>query len=576
MGVKDRDIERFLDLEADTESENDDDEEDEYDGDFLDDSDEDPAPFNYSASRVALLLEHERTHSDEEWDALLARARQRAAAQPTHWQHFAEDLEYPSRPLLLWRVAVKPGHEEEVTYRLFNRIIQADATYSTVASVIGSPCRPGWIAVEAPSLEDVQALCHNALNIYPRQIYAIDADATRTWHHEPPMYTPPAGSWVRLRRYPYKNDLAYVISFDIRRWEASILVVPRLVYKSTHKRKRPRAIRPAPALFDIYEAKKWCGEDSVEKRNQVFLFQGKIFEDGYLRLETSDFYFEEAKPATSELSRFESSILVSKASLERGYEQAAARRIVIGNHVKVISGELQGALGVVENILNDEATVELDDIDSKANLSLAVLRTDMRIGDEVVVIAGSNIGMSGWIISTSSDNLQIYVHKLAKEISAAKHEVTWTASLHSPEGGRVGVEVRTKFGPDPHKKILGRHVRVVNVGSEWKGYNGIIKSSLENDEVLVELEATMKQQRIALRNLIFIKAPKTMPPGSSTELVALSAESPLVPSSSSTTPRKVSDKPSSSSTIPHPVQELYSRPPNFCSNFRKQPSAWQQ
>ncbi|KAG5649102.1 hypothetical protein H0H81_006291, partial [Sphagnurus paluster] len=68
----------------------------------------------------------------------------------------------------------------------------------------------------------------------------------------------------------------------------------------------------------------------------------------------------------------------------------------------------------------------------------------------------------------------------------------------------MGVKMRTRFGRDPLKKYIGRHVQIVNAGSSWKGYKGVIKSSTDSETVLVELHATMKQEAIPFKNLRFL------------------------------------------------------------------------
>ncbi|KAG5649101.1 hypothetical protein H0H81_006290, partial [Sphagnurus paluster] len=215
----------------------------------------------------------------------------------------------------------------------------------------------------------------------------------------------------------YASTLAYVRDFDERLWVVSVFVVPRITYRELSKGKRPRGVlAPTPALFDEYEAKKHCGEASVEVRNQTRLFRNHLFEDGYLSLRTQKFYSEEVIPTGKEISMFENSKVIPREMILRGLERAAMRRVTVGDPVKIISGELRGALGNIKSLSDREANVKIQDEDVTVSIPLEALRKDMRIGDEVLVTGGALIGLTGWVVSVDGEALQIYVRKLAKQV----------------------------------------------------------------------------------------------------------------------------------------------------------------
>ncbi|KAG5634594.1 hypothetical protein H0H81_001444 [Sphagnurus paluster] len=548
-------------------------------GDFLQDSEEsEPTSLDRGASRHLLRLEHERAHTEQDWDALLERALERSGADSLAIYKTLNDKnpdEHDLQPLKMWRVAVKPGHEEEAAFRIFNKILWAGADRSTITSATGSASRPGWVSIESPSLAEVQAVCADMFNIFPTQIYAIDPEDARRWHREPRLYTPTPQSWIRLRQKPYHGDLAYVRDFDERLWEVSVFVVPRITYQELGQGKRPRSTQPPAALFDEHEARKRWGDDAVERRNQTCAFHQNLFEDGYLCLETKEFFAEEGVPTRTEILRFEACSVIPREFLEKSLQVAAMRCVKLGDRVKVISGELKGALGVIQGMANGEADIELEDVRICATIPLDALSKDLRIGDDVAVISGPHVGLRGWIVWVEAEMLKIYVSKLAKEFDLMSHQVLWSERAHGAEGGRVGVERRTRFAADPLKKYLGRNVLVVNKGTRWKGYQGILKSSLEGDKVQVELHATMKREAIPLKNIKFIMAPKpgvqgvslSDLPSSATTLPAYLMNStpvnaPVVPATPLAGP---------SHTVSSPAWDPSSRTPNLRSNFPYNP-----
>ncbi|KAG5633539.1 hypothetical protein H0H81_007006 [Sphagnurus paluster] len=157
---------------------------------------------------------------------------------------------------------------------------------------------------------------------------------------------------------------------------------------------------------------------------------------------------------------FEKSKVIPRKMILRGLERAAMPCVTVGDPVKIISGELRGALGNIKSLSDREANVKIQDEDVTVSIPLEALRKDMRIGDEVLVTGGALIGLTGWVVSVDGEALQIYVRKLAKQFSVISHQVIC--------------------------------------------YKGVIKSSTDSETVLVELQATMKQEAIPFKNLRFL------------------------------------------------------------------------
>ncbi|KAF8069280.1 hypothetical protein FPV67DRAFT_1414891, partial [Lyophyllum atratum] len=336
----------------------------------------------------------------------------------------------------LWRVAVKPGCEETTTFVLMEKIIRGGPPW-TIASIVGRVSRPGWIVIEAANPSDVQVVCRGVMNVFSEQIQVVEPEDGPACLKERISFTPQAHSWVRLKRYPYRGDLAYVRA--IAGSKISVLVVPRLDLerhrsKPPAKRQRARSSRPDQGLLDVEKARTICGEKALTVRNQVIIFKRQIYQDGYLCLETDVFYPEEAIPTPEELVLFNRSS-IPKDFLQRTLELMGSRRLCVGDPVKVIEGEAQGAVGTVTSIIGEAAVIRLSLDDLELALPTTVLRKYMRVGDTVVVVVGPLTGVTGLVTSIMGEMLVFYNHKTAEEVSPFRR--LRKAVSHTSLGGNL-------------------------------------------------------------------------------------------------------------------------------------------
>ncbi|KAF5378194.1 hypothetical protein D9615_007593 [Tricholomella constricta] len=538
------DVRQFLSLEAavdDSESE------DEYDEEEQDDffqHDCEPIAGDKSRSHQLLLRETTRVEGDTEWDSLLDRARSRAQTYTPHLRSSLPNSEaFPSITMgeaRLWRVAVKPGREEATAFLLMEKIIRAGEQDQGIKSIIGRVSRPGWIVVEANSASDVRELCQGVTDVFGKQIHVIEPEDGPSCLKEANLFTPATPSWIRLTKQPYRGDLAYVNEVGVG--EADVLVVPRLKLQRRSsaghaKRKRGSTIsaqpgqkkstRPEQALFDHEKVREIFGDKAVQRKNQTYVFKGNEYLDGYLWLQTDEYYPEAATPTPEELSLFQHSKSISKEFLQRTLEVMGAVSLRLGDRVKVAEGEAQGAFGVVQNIVGNEADVHLSSEDVQLTLPVKNLRKNIRIGDEVIVRAGPHAGVTGWVI-TSGDTVLVYDHKTAREVGpflpvfinfiVSSHaidffEASFIMRPLSLDPGQSQARTRDnlKVQPDPNLRFVGRHVRVIGSGHGLKDYEGIVKSIEVDNYALVEISATMRQQRLPLSKLASRNDPTLTP-----------------------------------------------------------------
>ncbi|KAF8057787.1 hypothetical protein FPV67DRAFT_1676929 [Lyophyllum atratum] len=501
------DVRRFLSLEAEVDDESEEDDDDEELDDFLED--QEPVVADSRVSHRLLYREHTRASAEGNWVSFLTRAHERAHHNKHDNKHdYVDDeslLDVP-RPQL-WRVAVKPGYEETAAFILMAKIIRGGCRWA-VKSIVGEVSHPGWIVIEATTVSDVESACQEVSNVYPQRMHVIAPEDVSVWIKKPTLFTPRNQSWVRLSRHPYQGDLAYVREFNTGggTYGADVLVVPRLRLERrlTRRVKRPRSSRPDQALFDEKKVIEVWGEKSVERRNQVLLFKGAVYVDGYLSFVTNDFYPEEAIPTSDEIALFRNARCIPRDVFQRTLEMMTRRQLVLGDSVIVANGESQGVFGVVESLTGNEAVIRT--VPDKLQLAVSIdsLRKDFRVGDQVKVTIGTLSGSTGWVVAVTPEMLTLYDHKAKKHMQVPYNCVQFFELpfiTHSGESSHHNS--RLEFPKDPRRHLVGRHVRVMR-NHQLKAYEAIIKSTLEGNNVLIEVQATMRQERISLSHLTLI------------------------------------------------------------------------
>ncbi|KAF8059056.1 hypothetical protein FPV67DRAFT_1398264, partial [Lyophyllum atratum] len=103
-------------------------------------------------------------------------------------------------------------------------------------------------------------------------------------------------------------------------------------------------------------------------------------------------------PTLEELRLFDH-LSIPEDFSKRTLELMAVRRLRIGDPVKVMEGEAQGTIGVVEDIVNDEVLLRILPDDMELSLPLSAVRKYVKVGDEVIIATGPLTGVTGWVIS---------------------------------------------------------------------------------------------------------------------------------------------------------------------------------
>ena len=340
----------------------------------------------------------------------------------------------------------QPGSEEVTAFRLMEKALESAERLFEVYSVIGRVSLPGWIVIEASRICDVKAFCEGVNNIYAGDVHFINPDDGPRYLKEPPSYTPVANSWVRLHRYPYRGDLAFIRSVQPSSLSATVIVIPRIDFNSlaANTGKRKRGHRPIQSLFDANKVAAAYGRESVQRRNPgVFIFKGDIYKDGYLELEVESLRAE-ATPSKEELLSFGFCPLIPLDFVKRNLDLLHSETLNSGDTVKVAKGALAGSLGRIHTVHQGEAEV-LTSTNTRVTLPVSVLRRNFEVGDNVIVAIGKEAGMTGLVVSVIGENITLWDVECAKEassfafscrndilmtyLSTPYHHITWSSTV---------------------------------------------------------------------------------------------------------------------------------------------------
>lgn len=255
-------------------------------------------------------------------------------------------------------------------------------------------------------------------HIFADDIHAIEPEDSLSYLKEVPSYTPTNDTWVRLKRHPYRGDLAFVCDVDPLNLSAHLILIPRidLSPKSALKGKRKRGSRPLQALFNPFAVAEVYGQKSVEKRNNIFLFKGKTYRDGWLDFSVEDANLTEATPTREELLQFGTCPSIPHDVIKKHLDILSAQSLRPGDSVKITSGNSSGLLAKVCECRGDEVDVLIQRHIS-LTLPASALRRHFEIGDSVIVSLGDSSGSTGIVISVLETQVTIWNMDLANEVN---------------------------------------------------------------------------------------------------------------------------------------------------------------
>ncbi|RDB21895.1 Transcription elongation factor SPT5 [Hypsizygus marmoreus] len=559
-------VRRFLDTEAkdgeESELENEDDE------DFVEDLYHEPLAGDREASHRLLASEQAMLENDNDWAALLACAYKWGRRAWSAADEEERSLLMLNTHIKMWRLAVTPGWEEMIACRLLRASSKPSCIGLGIRSVVARVSLPGWILLEAPQRTDIEILCQGMRHIHIHDIHLVSSTEAPMCLTQPQTYTPRPHSWVRIRRGLYRGDLAFVLDVDPRTLDPELLVVPRvrLPVPSAYQQKKARKGRPGQDILDIHAIEDTYGTDTITHRNQSWLFNGQLYRDGFLLMSKVDSLSGEAIPTLNEVKMFRSSTLIPGGCLDRAMALIASEDLQVGDLVRIIGGGSGGLTGHITDLSKDgEADVSLLPNRTSISIPRDCLRRQAVIGDEVTIVVGDHIGKVGWVVAAEVDFVVIFCRAEYLELNIPRNNIRFFSPpiQHPPKAGEPSTPIPREAMVDKLSFLVGRRVLIITK-NHFKSYRGRIKSTQEQNFLLVELEATLRVERVHLMKLRFLDGDDPIPDARKLLTrpdIPLSAQ-PLIPSTPTLT---------SSSTILSPAWDSSSRTPNPSSLFPYSP-----
>jgi transcription elongation factor SPT5 len=298
---------------------------------------------------------------------------------------------------------------------------------------------PGMIYVEARSAKQVNQACNGLVGVYPSRgiaLVPIEEMASLLQIRKQDLTVTP-GSWVRIKRGKYQGDLAQVMDITENGEDVGLKFIPRIDLNPRDdnaadgkKRKKTgtglSTMRPPQRFFNYEEVIKVYGSKSVSKRNQVYVFQGDTYKDGFVEkdFKLSGLVLENVNPTLDEITRFtrgqdgaENENNVDLSIIAEASRKAAISVLQPGDHVEVFEGEQSGVHGVVEEITQDVVTISAVGVDidgQKVVLPARSVRKKFKPGDHVKVMAGQNADETGLVVSVL-DNVVTFLSDMSMQ-----------------------------------------------------------------------------------------------------------------------------------------------------------------
>lgn len=283
---------------------------------------------------------------------------------------------------------------------------------------------PGTIYVEARYPEQARNACSGLVGVYLSRginLVPVNEMAPLLTVKKPDLVTP--GTWVRIRRGRYHNDLAQVVDITDNGATFTVRCVPRIdltpcddpaAASGRNHQKHATGGRHRQRLFHHAEVVKRYGPHAISKLGQIYVFRSDSYKDGCLlkTFQATALIFENVNPTLDEIAMFSSSDgeledgTMDLSDIAQSSCNTSNALIEPGDRVEVLSGELVGVHGIVEEVDADILTLTTAGTDLKSQkfeISVRRVRKVFKLGDHVKVISGKNAGETGLVVGVNED-----------------------------------------------------------------------------------------------------------------------------------------------------------------------------
>lgn len=324
-------------------------------------------------------------------------------------------------------------------FRIMEMILETPSS-TGILSAFTIPSIPSRIYIEANNYSSIQSTCQNLIDIYTWNITVIPVnECTRLLCMEFSDRRLAIGTWIRIRRGLYKDDIGLVLRSTSNCDEYTVVVVPRIPMdldaSTPSYGKRKRTIRPSPRLFNISQIRSvYKDQPIVERDDGSFDFKGNTYHNGLLLMDLDSANVERANPLKEDtliiLNSFDSTLEEFRPFVDFDFTHNDIFKPVsvdfhVGDFVKILHGGHNGVCGRVEEVNRDVALIKVELLepnnDPATNDAIAVpvrnIQRHFRIGDDVQILHGMNSGRSGVVIVVDDYQVTLIDDKSTGQVS---------------------------------------------------------------------------------------------------------------------------------------------------------------
>lgn len=390
-----------------------------------------------SYSHTALQREYRKYDSEEIWEGLLSRARERGMDNGKT-RHCVEEEDNervaPHPEEKLWEIPCKAclflilsmtvvithskvGYEESTVFQIMQRSINSAAVQ--LLSAFARQSVPGRVFLEAKTVNDatqaiagITELKRNQIKLVPHENMTNVLSMRGLPRPQPQTWMRMLGNTKTLRHYT--GDIALVVEVTNSNL-MQLWLIPRLVFGGMND----NLDRPPAHLFSADGAKKSLGDDCVRTRRErnTFIFNGNEFSaQGYLVLSQQEMDVCQAGEGIPTVQEFESflgceALLGETARKTRVRIQQAT--LAVHDRVKVVMGTFRGLVGRVVNLHVDEVDIFLPSHDIIERVRVAEVIKEFRVGDRVKANvgkdgAGADVIAIGWVTKVTASEVVFF------------------------------------------------------------------------------------------------------------------------------------------------------------------------
>ncbi|XP_065901538.1 transcription elongation factor SPT5-like [Dysidea avara] len=338
----------------------------------------------------------------------------------------------------LWTVKCRIGTEKETVMLLMRKYITLMHTDNPlqIKSAVAVEGLKGYVYIEAYKQTHVKQAIENIGNLAMgkwQQLMVPIKEMVDVLKVVREVSGIKGGSWVRIKRGMFKDDIARVDYIDSSRNQAVLQTIPRVDYnrKRGHLRSqdpnelRKTRRRPPQKLFDAEAIRGIGGEITYD--GDYLMFEGNRYRNGFLykNFVMSAILYEGVKPTLGELEKFEATPDEVELNVASGDSSKAAPTLAPGDIVEVREGQLMHLQGKVINVEGDVITImpKHDDLKDPLEFPSRELKKFFKMGDHVKVIAGRYEGDTGLIVRIENNIAIIFSDLTLYELKVRPHDL---------------------------------------------------------------------------------------------------------------------------------------------------------